>query len=193
MLTFIKNEKAWLLSHLVWIVAIAVGLLVGRVALREHDARVLSEAQVQASEKNVANLRWQIATTDKAAEQKAEVVTKIVHDAVTPSEQIAALPQLSDVPLNARLVPALSPNGPPQAAVDLAPLIQELGECKTAESNLGACKSDLQNEKAIASDKDTEITALKKKPKFFTRVKHGLELFGAGAVTVVLFFLVHHA
>jgi hypothetical protein len=186
MIQFIKTEKAWILSHVVWIAAITVALVIGHVALQEHDQRVVADAQIKTSQAVIASLQQQIVAANAAAAAKVVTITKIVHDAQTPAQQVAAIPQLSDVPLSARIVPPLQPNGPPQVAVDLAPLVQELGECKIAETNLQACTTDLKNETAIAAQKDAQIKDLKRKPKFWSRVKKTLELIsiavGIGAV-----------
>ena len=166
--------RHWILSHLIWVVAITVALVMGHSYLAEHDARIAADAAIKVSQANVANLQKQMAANDAAAAQKTQTIVKIVHDAITPAQQIAAIPQLSDVPLNARIAPGL----PEAVTVDLAPLVQELGQCKQDAVNLAACKIDLTNEKAIDAQKDDQIKALKKKPAFWHRVKKTLELIG---------------
>jgi hypothetical protein len=185
MLTFIKNEKTWLISHLVWIVAIAVALVIGHVALGEHDARVKAEASIKASEATVASLQQQIAATNAQAAQKVQVITKVVHDlgpAPTTGQIVAAIPQLTDAPLNARTIPG----DPTNISVAAFPLIQVLQQAATDHVNLGACQSDLKNETAISAQKDMQIAVLKKKPAFLTRVKHVAEAVGAGIIIGVL-------
>lgn len=172
--------RHWILSHLVWIIAISVALVIGHAALVEHDARVVAEAAIKASEAHVADLTKQIAATDAVAAQKTQAVVKIVHDAQTPAQQLAAVPLLSDVQLNARLLPVLSPNVPTQVAVDLAPLVQELGQCKQDSVQLTACQSDLKNEQAIVDLKQSEIAALKKKPSLWKRVLGVAKAVGVG-------------
>jgi hypothetical protein len=179
MLTFIKNEKTWLISHLVWVVAVAVALVIGHVALSEHDARVKAEASIKASEATVASLQQQIATTNAQAAQKVTVITKVVHDlgpAPTTGQIVAAIPQLTDAPLNARTIPG----DPTNISVAAFPLIQVLQQAATDHVNLGACQSDLKNETAISAQKDAQIAILKKKSPFLTRLKHGAELVGVG-------------
>lgn len=124
MIQFIKNEKALLLSHAIWVVALVVALAIGHAWIGEHDARVVADAQIKTSETVIANLQQQILATNAAAAAKVQTIVKIVHDAQTPAQQIAAIPQLSNIDLNARSIPALTPNGPPQVAVNLAPLVQ---------------------------------------------------------------------
>jgi hypothetical protein len=169
--------KTFLLSHAVWVVAIAVGLIVGHVALQEHDARIAAEAQIKTSEAAVATLQQQIAQTNAQAAQKVQVVTKIVHDlgpAPTPTQVVAAVPELTNVPLNAR--PAVDNSA--QISVDAVPFVNFLAQAKTDQINLGACQSDLKNETAIAAQKDIEIKALKKKPSFWKTVKKDVEFAG---------------
>lgn len=164
--------RHWVLTHLVWVAAITVALVMGHSYLAEHDARIAADAQIKAAEVTVANLQQQIVATNAAAAQKVQVVTKIVHDVQTVPQAVAAIPQLTDVPLHTRV----TPDNPTQVSVDALPLVQVLGECKVAETNLNACQADLKNETAIAAAKDTEIKALKKKPAFWKRVKKTLEI-----------------
>lgn len=180
MIKFLQAEKFWLTTHLVWVAAIIVALVIGHAWIGEHDARVVADAQIKTSETVIANLQQQILATNAAAAAKVQTIVKIVHDAQTPAQQIAAIPQLSNIDLNARSIPALTPNGPPQVAVDLAPLVQELGQCKVDQTNLQACTADLKNETAIAAQKDVQIAALKKKPSFWHRVGSALKLIGIG-------------
>jgi hypothetical protein len=166
--------RHWLLSHFVWVVAITVALVIGHTAIAEHDARVVADAAIKTSQATITGLQQQITATNTAAAQKTQTIVKIVHDAQTPAQQLAAIPQLADVQLNARPVSGL----PDAVTVDLAPLVQELGQCKQDAVQLQACQSDLKNETAIAAQKDVQIAALKKKPAFWKRVKKTLELIG---------------
>ena len=173
---FITTEKAWILSHLIWVAAVSVALVLGHSYIVEHDARVVADAQIKISETTVASLQAQIVATNAAAAQKVQVITKIVHDVATPPEAIAAVPQLTDVPLNARVIP----NNPVQISVDYLPLIDLLGQAKVDKTNLDACTVDLQNETAIVTAKQTEIVALKKKPSFWKRVGGVAKAVGVG-------------
>jgi hypothetical protein len=107
------------------------------------------------------------------------VITKVVHDlgpAPTTGQIVAAIPQLTDAPLNARTIPG----DPTNISVAAFPLIQVLQQAATDHVNLGACQSDLKNETAISAQKDAQIAILKKKSPFLTRLKHGAELVGVG-------------
>jgi hypothetical protein len=170
-------------SHLVWVVAIAVGLIVGKVALQEHDQRVAAEAQIKVSQAAVVSLQKQIASNDAAAAQKVQVIVREVAAVKTPAQAISAIPTLTDAPL----APRAAPDNPSSIEVAALPLVKLLGECKTAEVHLAACTSDLTNEKAISGQKDNQIADLKRKPKLLVRLKHGAELIGTGlAIGLIL-------
>lgn len=168
--------RHWILSHLVWVIAIAVALVLGHSYVVEHDARLLADAQIKVSEANIKNLTDQIAATNAAAAQKVQIITKIVHDVATPTQAVAAIPQLTDVPLN----PRVAPDNPAQVSVDALPLVNLLGQAKIDKTNLDACQSDLKNTEAIADAKQTEIVALKKKPAFWKRVTGVAKAVGIG-------------
>ena len=178
MLTFIKTEKTWIVSHLVWVVAIAVALLIGHAWLGEHDARVKAEA----SEATVASLQQQIAANNAQAAKTVQVIVKTVSDVKTPAQAIAAIPTLTDTPLNARV----APDNPAAVEVDAVPLIEVLGQCKIDHVNLDACTQNLKDETLIVAQKNAEIVVLKKKAPFLTRLKHGAELVGAGLMIGLL-------
>jgi len=186
-ITVVKTDvKTFVLSHLIWVVAISVALLMGHAWLGEHDARVKAEASIKASEATVASLQQQIATTNAQAAQTVQVITKIVHDLppnATPGQIVAVIPQLTDAPLNARTISG----DPTNVSVAALPLIQVLQQAATDHIQLGACTSDLKNETAIVAAKDQEIVALKKKPALLTRVKHVAEAVGVGiAIGLIL-------
>jgi len=182
MLTFIKNEKTWLISHLVWVVAVAVALVIGHVALSEHDARVKAEASIKASEATVASLQQQIAANNAQAAKTVQVIVKTVSDVKTPAQAVAAIPTLTDTNLNARV----APDNPSAVEVDAIPLIEVLGQCKVDHVNLDACSQNLKAETEIVAQKNNEISALKKKPAFLTRVKHVAETVGFGIAVGLL-------
>lgn len=172
--------KTFLLSHAIWIVAILVALVIGHIALQEHDARVLAEAQIKTSEATVKNLQDQITATNAQAAQKVQTIVKIVHDlgpAPTPAQVVTAVPQIvGDIPLNARTIP----NDPVDMSVAALPFLQFVQEAATDKINLAACKSDLTNETAIVTAKNVEITALRKKPSFFHRLTGIAKTVGIG-------------
>lgn len=166
-------------THLFYILLVLGLVVAGRVWLHEHDARVAAEFAVKADESKVKDLQSSIdvlkksivdndnkAAADRAALQQALKSVK------TAPQAIAAIPSVSDVPLNIR--PATDPN---QVSVDAVPLYQELNQCRQNSVTLGACQRDLENETKIEEAqvsqlglKDDEIKQLKKKPRFFKRL-----------------------
>lgn len=156
---------AWLRPHVFYLALIAVGLIGGYSWLKEHDARLASDAQVKTAQGQIK----QIQNQTKAQLQQ---VKTIVVQAKTPVQQVAAIPQLADVPLNARIAPTLAPQAP-AVTVDLQPLMTELVQCKECDLKLTQCQQ-------ISVEKDKEITALKAKPSFWHRVKVTSEVVGIG-------------
>ena len=185
LLTFIKNEKAWILSHMIWVVAVAVALVIGHIAIREHDARMAADATIKVSQANIASLQQQIASRDAQLAQKVQVITKIVHDLppnATPGQIVAVIPQLTDAPLNARAIPGDLVN----ISVAAFPLVQVLEQAAIDHTANLTCQGDLTDQKAIVVQQNNEISALKKKTPFLARLKHGAELVGAGLMIGLL-------
>lgn len=149
-------------THLGYVALIAVLLVFGYVWLSEHDARVIADNTIK-------TLQTQIKATDAQAATQVKVITKIVHDAGTPAKVIAAVPQLTDAPLNTRV----AVDNPSQVSVEAAPFVILLGQAKQDAINLAACKSDLKSESDM-------VVALKKKPKFFKRVLGVAKAVGVG-------------
>lgn len=185
MLTFLKNEKTWIVSHLIWIVAIAVALVIGNIALQQHDARVRAEITIKASQANIEQLQQQVKDRDAQLAQKVTTITKVVHDlgpAPTSGQIVEAIPKLTDVPLNARAIP----NDATNISVAAFPLIQVLQQAATDHVALGTCQGDLKDQTAISTQKDVQIAALKKKPTLLVRIKHVAEAVGVGIVIGVV-------
>lgn len=155
----------YLKTHLFYVVLIVVGLICGRVWLQEHDARVLAEQQIKVSEATVKTLQAQIVDTQAQADKTIATIKAKVIIVKTPAQAIAAIPEVSSLPLNSR--PA--PDG--GVTVDAVPLFQELAQCKEDAVQLNACTVESKKKDEIIGQKDLEITALKKKPGFWTRLK----------------------
>ena len=173
------NLPTFLLSHAVWIVGIVVALVGFHVWVGEHDQRIAAEAAIKSSQATIATLQQQIATTNAQAAQKVQTIVKVVHDlgpAPTSAQIVAAVPQLTDAPLQARVIP----NDPADISVASVPFVQFVQQAATDKVNLAACQNDLKNETAIAVQKDVQIAALKKKPAFFKRVTGVLKTVGIG-------------
>src|SRR5208282_2865543 len=186
-ITVVKTDvKTFVLSHLIWVVAIAVALVLGNITLKEHDARVVAEASIKVSQANIAALQQQITDRDAQLAQKVTVITKVVHDlgpAPTAGQIVAAIPQLTDAPLNARVIAGDNVN----ISVAAFPLIQVLQQAAIDHAANLTCQADLTDQKAVSVQKDAEIAALKKKPSFISRVKHVAEAVGVGiAIGLIL-------
>lgn len=170
----------YLKTHVFYVCLIVVFSLAGYYWVQEHDARVVaeqvakqSEADVKTLQASVQTLQQQITSNDaKAAADKAALL-KALAAVKTPAQAVAALPDVSNLPLHSRI----SVDNPTQVSVDAVPLFQELNQCKQDAVDLTACRSDLTAQKQIDADKDkqladknTEIAALKKKPSVWKRV-----------------------
>lgn len=150
------NIREYIHTHLFYIVFI-LGLCVGfRVWLSVHDHDVLVSQQLQVSRDEVKTLRQQMVAEDAAARQKVTVVTKIVHDARTPDQVVAAIPDLTSLPLHARALPN------EEVAVNAPEFVALLGQCKIDATNLGACSANLNRCEQINSEKDHQAKLLKK-------------------------------
>ena len=178
---------AWLekyaLTHLTYIALIAIGAVGIRAYIQEHDQRILAEAAIKTSEAQVKDLQAQIVAVNAAAAQKVQTIVKVVHDAATPAQAIAAIPQVSNAPLN----PEVVPTEPAKVSVDALPLLQELAQGKEDHIALEACQqtSALKDQQLAA--KSSEVAALKKKPSFWHRVAGTLKAVGVGVgIGVVL-------
>ena len=175
MIKFLTTEKAWLLSHLVWVVAVLVAYVGFTNWKFEHDNAAAKAAQVQVAQATIAQLQAQIATNDNQAAQKVHVITKIVRDAQTPAQVVAALPNFPDLPvLNARTIP----NDPVDVEVAAQPLMDLIGKYETVVTNLNSCQADDTAEKAIVVQQQNEIVVLKKKPPLKARLIHAAKVGG---------------
>ena len=177
--------RHWVLSHIIWLVA-AVTLYIGFSAWRgAHDQALIAQTTIKGSQDVIAQLQKQIAANDAAAAQKTQTIVKIVHDlgpAPTTGQVVAAIPQLTDAPLNARTIPG----DPVNISVAAMPLVTVLQQAAVDHVANSACQADLTAQKSISAQKDLEIAALKKKPSFLNRVKHVAEAVGVGVAIGLL-------
>jgi hypothetical protein len=132
--------KAFLLSHAIWIVIIAVLVFSARAWLSEHDARI-------SAERNEAVLREQVSQRQVEVQKQVQVITRIVHEAQTPEQVVAAIPQLTDMPFNTRTIP----NDLSHVQVDAPALVEFAGQCKKDAVQLAVCQKDLSDEKSISA------------------------------------------
>jgi len=163
-------------THLTYIVIILIGLIAFRSWLAEHDARQAADAVVKTEQTQIAGLQQQIVAVNAAADQKVQIVTKVIHDAKTPAQVVAVVPQLTEVPLNTRV----APDNPAQVSVDALPFLGLLGQAKEDAINLKACQDTTVLKDQQLQAKDIEIAALKKKPNFWHRMLGTAKAVGVG-------------
>jgi len=149
-------------SYIAAAVLVLLGLG-GYSALQEHDKRIRAEMAIKASEVKVTAIK-------KNTDAKVNAIKKKAATVKTTTEAIAAMPDVSTLPLNVRPLPDL----PTAVAVEAVPLYQELAACRITETKLQGCE-------ATAAEKDTQITALKSKGSFWKRVTRTAEVLAVGA------------
>jgi Tfp pilus assembly protein FimV len=209
--------KHWILSHLVWVVGVAVALYGFHTWSAEHDARLKAEATIKQDESQVATLQQAITQNNQTVAQlqqqmaardaqNANIIASLVKakaQAVTPPQQVTVLQTEAKLPEPIVSIPNTSDWRLPSA--DVAPLFEAVTDGAAATANLQTCTDDLTDEKNIvATDtktigdqtqqiglKDNEIAALKAKPKFWHRVGSDLKKVGIGVGIGMLIVLVH--
>lgn len=172
MIQFVEKYFKYVLSA-VGVLLLALGFLSW---LREHDARILAEQTIKASESRVDSLQAQADSADRSAKTQIAALKKQAAAVQTPAQAIAEIPKLTDLPLNSRPVPEL----PSAVQVDALPLFQALTECKSTAVQLAACSTKLDLSQKIEAEKDTQITALRKPGGFWKRFGTTLKDVGIG-------------
>jgi alkylated DNA nucleotide flippase Atl1 len=195
----------FVLSHIPWVVLV-VCAVIGFYSWRgEHDGRLIAEAKVKADEQQVQVLQTNIAQNNQAIaslqqqmEQRDAVSAKqianlvgLVQKVQTVSQAVAALPQVSTLPVAPTIQ---ADNSVVFPSADVLPLFQQLADGATCKISLATAQADLTSEKAIeAKDestiadmtkqialKDDEIKTLKKPKGFWKRVGGTLKSVGIG-------------
>lgn len=152
-----------------WIGAavVTVALWVGFTSWRaEHDARLVAETKIVAAEANIKHLEEDVVAITAERDSKLLVLQQQKKTVTTPAAAIAAIPDLSTVPLTVHPVP----DDLTRVSVDAMQLFTELNSCKQTEVKLEACEATSSKTAEIITQKDAEIVALKKKPRFWKRV-----------------------
>lgn len=179
------NLKTFVLSHLVWVVIIVILAFAVHAWLVQHDARLQAEQQEKISEHVIEDLKSQMAEREAQRQKDVQIVTRIVHDSKTPTQVVAAIPQLTDAPLNTRVIPG----SPADVAVAAQPLVELLGQCKTDAINLNACQKDLADQTKITAQLETEKASWKKAAghhSFFGKVWGGAQKVGLLGIGIAL-------
>lgn len=181
--TILNWLKANAVKHLEALAIAGALVFAGCMWLREHDARIQADAQVKTAQSAIDGLQKQQAQVAQAAKSQVVILQKEAAAVQTPAQAITAL-QSPALPVPANSAPldvTALPSAPDKVAVSALPLFQDLNTCKQDEVNLGACTQELTIQKQIDTQKDTEITALKKKPGFWTRLVKGAKVVGCSA------------
>ena len=179
----------WIISHfVVVVVAVMVAWGVLHSFYHEHEARALAEQTVKqqsqdikTSQLAIAQLEAEVAATNAHAAAADRALKSALATVKTPAQAVAAIPSVSDVPLNARP----SPDNPTQISVDALALYTELNQCAQSRVDLAACQKNALDLAAIDSQKDrqlsddkTAIAALKKKPSLIHHIESSLKVVG---------------
>lgn len=127
-------------------------------ALREHDIRLQAEQTVKDSQRQVQDLKQQAADIQKAGNARIAAIQKRAASVKTPAQAIAAIPDVSKLPLGVHAIP----NAPSEVAVKAVPLFNELSACRTTEVERDMCAAKLALEYKVEAEKDRQIDALKK-------------------------------
>ena len=158
-----------MLSHLAWIILFAASFAGVRFWLAEHDARLQAESDIKASQLQIITLQQGITARDKAASIQVAPIVKIIHDVQTVPQAVAALPQIVNTPLPMPVT--VQPNNSisiPEP--DVMPIFTQMADDKICRVQLATATQDVIDNKAIIAQQTTQITTLKKKPKFWKRV-----------------------
>lgn len=149
----------------------------GKSWLDEHDARLLADQTVKTTAAALDSLQKQKDAADAAGKAKLAALQKAAAQVKTPAQAIAAMPTVTDVPLNLRPVP----NIPADVTVDAMGLYKNLESCKETEAQLTTCTSELAIAGKIQDTQKAEVQALKQPVGFWKRTRQTLELIGIGA------------
>jgi hypothetical protein len=139
-----------------------------------------AEISIYQSAQTIDALKQQILDTNTKAAQQVQVIVKQVEAVKTPTQAVAAMPDVSSLPVAIRPLPNSQDFLLPQ--VDVVPLFQQLAEGKKCAIELSACETNFAAGKQIVDQKDSQIAALTKKPGFFHRVGTIMKQVGVGVV-----------
>lgn len=167
---------SWLKTHVFYIVLIAVGLVFGHSWLVEHDNRLATQQELKVSQAKIQDLTTQIAAIQAQAQKQVVAVQAVVASVKTPAQAIAAIPSMTDIPLNARI----SPLDTTSISVEALPFTQLLGQCKIDAVQLAACTATNTAKDAIISEQKADIVQLKKPQGFWKRTATVLKSVGIG-------------
>jgi small-conductance mechanosensitive channel len=161
-------------THICYTILLAIAILFAHFWMQEHDARVIAEQQIKAHEVNVKALQAQVVDTQAQADRTVAAIRARVVFVKTPTQAVAAIPEMSAIPLNA------TPAPDNRVTVDAVPLFQELAQCKEDAVQLAACRTEATAKDAIIVNTRAEVVVLKKKPALLKRIKNVAKAVGIG-------------
>ncbi len=166
----------YLKTHLWYLAAIGLLLVAGHAWLAEHDARLMAEQTAKVAEQKFADYQKQVDAVNAAASVKVAAIEKQATAVKTPVQAIAAIPDVSTLPLHVAPVPT----APEAVQVDALALYQTLSACQVDKIKLDACgQSSALKDQQIGEQKQA-IAALRKPAGFWHRVVGTLKAVGVG-------------
>jgi hypothetical protein len=147
--------------HVLYLSLFAVSLLIGSVFLREHDERIISEANYKSAQDAIHSLQEQKKTSDDTFTRQTNAIHTAALRVHTPQQAIRAIPDVTNLPFRSIGT---------SVSVEAVPFYQAMAACKEQYVQLQQCQSDLGFEYKISGEQQKQIIILKKKPKFMHRV-----------------------
>jgi hypothetical protein len=174
--------SAWHI-HIGYVVGIAMTSLVlwygGHVLWQEHEARITAEVTIKAQQSAISDLQKQMAVNDANTAQTIAALQKTLTQVKTPAQVIKVLPAVLPTPLP--VAPTVNADSSVTfPAADVMALFTDLSNCKIQAVTLVGAQNDLASDAKIIDAQKTEIAALKKRPRFWARVKSDAKKVGTG-------------
>lgn len=162
--------KHFVLSHLIWIIGGVIAVIGFRQYQAAHDSQVKAEAVAQAAQEQIASLRSQIDERNKVASQAKQVIVRQQAAVHTPEQAIAAMPDISDLPLHLTRVSATSQDYV-LPAPDVIPLFNALADARKCSIDLAACSANFTDLEKVNQQTELQAASWKKAAKgtFWTR------------------------
>src|SRR5581483_8358722 len=142
MFEYLKTKAS---GHLLAVAVAVIVVIAGSAWLSDHDAKILAQQTVKQSQDRVAILEKQVQDVDRAGKEQIARLQKKAEAVKTAPQAIAAIPDVSSLPLNPRPVPEL----PDAVTVQALPLFQELSKCRQTEVGLSTCEAKQAEQEKI--------------------------------------------
>jgi hypothetical protein len=172
MIQFIEKHFKYLAAG----VGILVLVLAGQSWIQEHDSRLLAEQTVKQADAHVLDLEIQAKNLEAASKQKLAALRRQASQVQTPVQAIAAIPTVTDAPLNSRALP----DAPSSVQVEAVPLFKELSKCRSQSVELDTCAQKAEISAQVIKERESEIDVLKHPKGFWKRFGTTLKDVGIG-------------